>query len=172
MGSGSHVMACVLARQRGWPSPRFAVCDDFAGLRNALAENKIHAFLWEHFTTRPYQLAGDLSFAGEVSTPWGCFCAVIANPPKMDTTIVRKVVSSALNKCRQFQQNSDEATIQAIQKISGMTSEDAKAWHSAVRYAHPESDMSVSDLELARETVKSAGLIKQVRYASVSEYLA
>lgn len=171
MGSGSHVMACVLCRQRGWEPPQFLVCNDFAGLRSALSQKQIGAFLWEFFTTRPFQTAGHLTFAGEVPTPWGCFCAVVAHPPKIDIHEARSALHSVLNACVAFEEDSTGDSIRKVEEMSGMTSSDAMAWHKAVNYAHPDSSMPTLELELARDTVKTAGLVGSCKYASVLQYL-
>ncbi len=47
-GSGSHLMACVLALQRGWDPAKdltFHVAGDFASLRNAVNSGQADAFM-------------------------------------------------------------------------------------------------------------------------------
>lgn len=54
MGSGSHLMACVDAHNRGWdPSAvRLEVVGDLQGARKALGRGDADVFMWEKFTTK------------------------------------------------------------------------------------------------------------------------
>jgi hypothetical protein len=76
LGSGSHLMAYVLAQQRGWDPQRdvhFEVTGDFASLRASVNEGKTAAFMWETFTTKPYHDSGEVKRIGQITTPWPCF---------------------------------------------------------------------------------------------------
>jgi hypothetical protein len=164
-------MVSLLAEKRRWTTPEFEVCDDFTNLRAALSEGRIDAFLWEKYTTRPFQTAGDLSFAGEVVTPWGCFCAVVAYPPRVDTAAARQALRAVLNESVPFEKDSDGTSVEQITAMSGMTNADAKEWHRALRYAKVGQVMSQDDLRLARETLKAAGVIAGNQFSSEQEYL-
>jgi ABC-type nitrate/sulfonate/bicarbonate transport system substrate-binding protein len=168
-GSGSHTMACVLARRRGHPPPAFVVCGDFAGLRAALADRRIDAFLWEAFTTSPFAAAGDLRVAGGLPTPWGCFCAVV-DPAAVDVDGARAVMDRLLDACAAFERDADGSAVARIVGMSGMTAADAKRWHAAVRYARPGETIGDEQLALARDTVLGAGVIGKVVFDSVREY--
>ena len=76
LGSGSHLMACVLAVQRGWNPAKdlkFVVAGDFKSLRDAVNSGLADAFMWETFTTKPYWDSGELRRVGDITTPWPCF---------------------------------------------------------------------------------------------------
>merc|ERR1711965_936584 len=79
MGSGSHLMALVAARQRGAPDPLFEVVGDLQGARKALKNQEADLFMWEKFTTKPLVDSGEWSRVAEVPTPWPCF-AVVCTP--------------------------------------------------------------------------------------------
>jgi hypothetical protein len=51
-GSGSHIMAVLLAQQQQWTSYEWIVCDDIQGLLNGIQEHRIDTFLWEVITTQ------------------------------------------------------------------------------------------------------------------------
>ncbi|KKY15887.1 putative alphaglucosidase [Phaeomoniella chlamydospora] len=98
IGSGSHVMANVLAQQHGWDPKglEFIKCGPFADLRTAVnvqpdlnhtsTKDGADFFMWEHFTTKPYfhpdPLVSDhdskvvLKRLGEIYTPWPSWCVV------------------------------------------------------------------------------------------------
>ena len=74
-GSGSHVMAYVQARRRGWnPSElSFEVVNTLDNAVTALTEGTADYFMWEHFTTKPIVDAGVFRRLGDFPTPWSCF---------------------------------------------------------------------------------------------------
>jgi sulfonate transport system substrate-binding protein len=172
LGSGSHVMASVLARERGWKPPNFKVSQDFTGLLSDLKSGEIKAFLWEHYTTRPWEVTGELRFAGDVATPWGCFCAVVVHPQvSIDLSSVRTALEAVFVAGQAFEENAGGEAVKRVMSMSGMTLEDARSWHSAVRYARVGETMSDSELELARNTVRDAHVIDPTfKFSKVSDY--
>ncbi len=84
LGSGSHIMAFVLAQQEGWSSsleeanaldivPLGPLADLIAGVTGKeSADAAADFFLWEHFTTKPHFHAegSPLKKIGEIYTPW------------------------------------------------------------------------------------------------------
>lgn len=80
IGSGSYVMAFVLAEREGWldgsgenghkPFSDFVVLDNFANLRSAVNDGRADFFMWEHFTTKKYHDAGEVARVGDIYTPW------------------------------------------------------------------------------------------------------
>ena len=75
MGSGSHLMACVDAHERGVDPRRLAmeIVGSLDGARKALGEGSADVFLWEKFTTKFMVDSGEWKRIGEVPTPWPCF---------------------------------------------------------------------------------------------------
>ncbi|MGB3778556.1 MAG: ABC transporter substrate-binding protein [Tunicatimonas sp.] len=79
LGSGSHLMAYVLAQHHGW-SPdrlRFELVNNLDGARQALAQGVADGFLWEQFTTQPWVDAGEFRRVGVIDTPWPCFVVAV-----------------------------------------------------------------------------------------------
>lgn len=158
-GSGSHVMVQVLVKQEGWTkAPRFEVCQGFAGLRESLKSGRIDAFLWEHFTARPYEESGDVRSVGRVPTPWGCFSAVASTNCK-DGEDIRKMLDIFLKNGQNFTEDDASATLVA-QKY-GMSANDAKNWLNEVKYANSGRERVSPDvLELTKCTLRHAGVIQ------------
>jgi hypothetical protein len=75
MGSGSHLMALVLADREGWPldSLSFQVVDNLDGAIAAFENGAEGYFLWEKYTTSPAVDQGKLKRIGEIPSPWPCF---------------------------------------------------------------------------------------------------
>ena len=157
-GSGSHVMVNVLAKREEWEAtPRFTVCEDFAGLRRAVNEGTVDAFLWEKFTTRPYQSAGEVKMIGEIPTPWSCFAAVVKRDSgKME--VVQQAVSCFLKEAAQFVKR--ESSVQRICNRFSMSEGDARAWLTEVQYAEAYGNgLDEKELKLIRNTLREAGVI-------------
>lgn len=78
-GSGSHLMAYVMADQHGWnlDELKFNVIGDVYGGLWALENNEAQAFLWEKYTTFPFVEQGKCRYVGEVVTPWPCFVIAV-----------------------------------------------------------------------------------------------
>ncbi|MEO0424167.1 MAG: ABC transporter substrate-binding protein [Pseudomonadota bacterium] len=77
-GSGSHLMAYVYAKQKGWDPGqlRFVDVQDLAGARRSLGAGESTVFLWERFTTAPVVDAGEWRCIDICSTPWPSFVVV------------------------------------------------------------------------------------------------
>ncbi len=80
-GSGSHVMAHVQAKQRGWNTSKleFEVVNTLENAVEVLTEGKADYFMWEHFTTKPIVDAGIFKRLGDFPTPWSCFVIAATN---------------------------------------------------------------------------------------------
>ena len=85
MGSGSHLMAQVLATREGWPmdSLTFQIIDNLDGAVAAYARGEEGYFLWEKYTTSPAVAQGALVRTGELPSPWPCFVWV-ASPQALE----------------------------------------------------------------------------------------
>jgi len=85
-GSGSHVMAHVQAKQRGWDTSKlkFEVVNTLENAVKALTDGNADYFMWEHFTTKPIVDAGIFRRLGDFPTPWSCF-AIAGNPDAIAT---------------------------------------------------------------------------------------
>jgi sulfonate transport system substrate-binding protein len=136
MGSGSHIMVSVMARQHGWTrAPTFIVCNDFATLRADTASGKVDGFLWEQGMTSPFVRAGQLSQVGTVLSPWPCFmlvartAAVAARPAEL-TAAVAAIRNAALR----FKADG-AASVSLIATRYGIAEEAARQWFDIVQFA-------------------------------------
>lgn len=80
-GSGSELMAYVLADREGWPTSnlKFDVVGDVYGGLWALQNNKSQCFLWEKYTTFPFCEQKKCRYIDEIVTPWPCFVIAVKN---------------------------------------------------------------------------------------------
>jgi len=75
MGSGSHLMAYILAEEQGWNHSEidFNVVGDVYGGLWAIENGEADFFLWEKFTTQPFVDQGKCARIATLDTPWPCF---------------------------------------------------------------------------------------------------
>ena len=144
LGSGSHLMAYLLATRQGWPTDRleFTVDRDFRSMRRAVVEGTADIFMWEWFMTKPFVDEGELAVMGFIDTPWPCFglaakASWLAAPG--NAAALQAVMSVVLAQAAQFLREED-ASCEEICAAFGIALEDAKSWMTSVRYA---SDMTV-----------------------------
>ena len=80
-GSGSHIMAYVLANQLGYTPAEtdFVIVNDIDGATKALANGDAEIFLWEKYMTMPLIESGYLRRIGEIPTPWPGFVIAARN---------------------------------------------------------------------------------------------
>ncbi|MBC6365250.1 ABC transporter substrate-binding protein [Algoriphagus sp. AK58] len=81
MGSGSHLMALVLAKRENWnPADlSFDLVGNMEGAEKAMAEGSKGIFLWEKYTTAPMVKKGRMRRIGEIPSPWPCFVMVASD---------------------------------------------------------------------------------------------
>lgn len=137
MGSGSHLMAVVDARQRGWDPGKLdlVLVGGLDGAREAFRNHKADAFMWEKFMTKPLVDAGEFRRVGETPTPWPCF--VIAAREEVilqQGEALRKVLRLISRQALAFQQD-QEAAVALISKRFHLQAGDARSWLGATRWA-------------------------------------
>ena len=78
-GSGSHLMAYVLAEQEGikLEQENFEIIDSLAGARRLFKQGGDYVFLWEKFMTQPYVDQGEFRRIDTLPTPWPCFVVCV-----------------------------------------------------------------------------------------------
>ena len=137
-GSGSHLMAFVLAMQRGWDKefwPKFKVIGSFEKLRASVNSGETSAFMWETFTTKPYHDSGEVRRVGDITTPWPCFMvAALASNIDVKLGAMRAALAAVNEAAALFHKQS--ATMPSfIAETYKLKPEDAAAWYGGVDIA-------------------------------------
>jgi sulfonate transport system substrate-binding protein len=80
LGSGSHLMSFVHARERGWPPSdiEFVAVRSLQGAIDAFAARDADVFFWEKFMTKPVVDDGRFRRVGEFVAPWPAFVVCVA----------------------------------------------------------------------------------------------
>ncbi|GAA5957954.1 hypothetical protein JCM3765_006214 [Sporobolomyces pararoseus] len=173
IGSGSQVMASVMALNEGWTdadgkvSPiDFEVLDTFKALRDGVNTGKAAAFMWEKFTTRPY--LDEVRFIGTVPTPWHSW-AVVASPSTLAPSspllpVLESFLSNLTTSIRAF--DSTEArsqdSVEFVKKTFGYPEDDVRAWFDQVSYPQGEvKEIEKAMVEKTFKTLEAAGVLSQ-----------
>ncbi|WP_143960748.1 type 2 periplasmic-binding domain-containing protein [Litoribacter populi] len=161
LGSGSHLMAFLLAKQRGWPfdNLKFEVIGDLNGARESFRTNQPQAFLWEKYTTKPYVDNGEFRRIGSIPTPWPCFVIVAS----------QKALENYENELKQLQKGLYETSAELKDEDSlaedlsiyyDLKLDDIKAWLKDLNWA-TDPDMEKITLINTMTILEELSLIEQ-----------
>jgi len=162
-GSGSHLMAFVHARQRGWDPDdlELVLVGDLNGAREAFRQGQADAFMWEKAMTQPLVDNGAFRRVGECPTPWPCF--VVAAREEViarRSDALQKMLSVVTQSSQAFKQSPD--AIGLVSSRYGIKEEDVIAWISHTRWAGPGSkELTDNVLEYVVQTLTDLKLIDQ-----------
>jgi len=135
-GSGSELMAYVLADKHGWKlkNSQFVVVGGIEGAIAALPKRKAHIFLWERFVTAPLVKQGIFRRVGDLLTPWpGFYTAGRTEVLDRDRALVDQVVAIVLDHAAALVAE-PESTIDAIIERYGMARRETRAWLDSVEW--------------------------------------
>lgn len=162
-GSGSHLMAYVMADQYNWnlEGLKFNVIGDVYGGLWALENNEAQAFLWEKYTTSPFVKQGKCAYVGDVVTPWPCF--VIAARTEITEKypeILEQMCAIVNQKAREVKNNPDSAGI--ISWRYNLPLEQVNSWLS-------ETDWNYQGAEHASAFEKTTHYLQKLNLLSEEE---
>lgn len=159
-GSGSHLMASVLAEREKWnnQSIEFQIIDNLDGALAAYENNPDGLFLWEKFTTKPFVDQGHLKRLGEIPSPWPCF-TMIASQKAMDTfgDVLFQLRDLVYEESQRLKNSKD--TSKAISSFYQLNEEDIKDWMTQTTWA-TAPEISVGEFESAMKIMRSLGIIE------------
>lgn len=145
-GSGSHLMAFVHAREKGWDTRdlKFEVVHTLDGAVKSLKSGWADYFMWEHFTTKP--LVDDKTFRRleDCPTPWPCFVIAVRDSFwKNNPQLVREILNTINSYSREFKQiPSIDRTLANRYK---QQTEDIRKWLSKTQWSQKQLDPQVVD---------------------------
>lgn len=81
LGSGSHLMSIVNAKNQNWDSStlQFEIVNTIDGAVESLSSGKADYFMWERFMTKPLVDNGTFRRIADCPTPWPCFVIAVRN---------------------------------------------------------------------------------------------
>lgn len=135
-GSGSHLMAFILAQREGWDinTLKFVEIGDLEGAKKAFDKAEPNMFLWEKFTTKPLVDAGLFKRVGEIPTPWPCFVLVASNAALENSkSTISKLRDLVYQKAQSIFQ--DENSPKMLSEFYGIQRQDIVTWLGHTRWA-------------------------------------
>ncbi|EKM58327.1 uncharacterized protein PHACADRAFT_207160 [Phanerochaete carnosa HHB-10118-sp] len=163
LGSGSQTMAYVMALQQGWPTDNllFKVNNDIRGLIDSVNDGSTSAFMWEWFTTKPYQDAGEVRFIGSVPTPWPSWM-IAAHPTRAPAQALSTFLQQLSGYVRVFdsKEKREKDDVEFIREKFGYREEDIKAWLATVGYPPDCATIDTKVIEDTLTVLEKAGFIK------------
>lgn len=161
-GSGSHLMAFVLAKRENWNSQNltFEVVGDLDGAKKALSGKDTKIFLWEKYTTKPLVDSGVFKRIGEVPTPWPCF-SIIAHPSALEKyqTIIQKLRGLVYNKSAELLTKESYST--QLSNYYKIQEEDIKSWLDQTHWSTHNS-ISIKMLDETMGVLLELGLVEKL----------
>lgn len=151
-GSGSHLMAYVLAQQRGWDvrAMAFEVVGKLDNARAAFKGGTIDAFMWEEFTTKPLVYSGEWRCVGVCTTPWPCFAVAVRSSALAAHPAEVRVLLERVRACARAFKAAGDASVRRVTDKYGIKPDDARAWFDATEWS---CELGMSD-EMLRHVVE------------------
>ncbi|ESU18762.1 hypothetical protein FCR2A7T_21650 [Flavobacterium cauense R2A-7] len=105
IGSGSHLMAIVNAKNQNWNTQnlQFEIVNTIDGAVDALSNGTADYFMWERFMTKPLVDNGTFRRIADCPTPWPCFVIAVRNEfLKNNKHIVEQILEIINNTTTEF----------------------------------------------------------------------
>lgn len=175
IGSGSHIMAFVLAQQEGWLQQTkdsksegltIVPLGPFKDLRDGVTSSAADFFMWEHFTTKPYFHGDDtpLKKIGEIYTPWPSWHIAASRSsfpdPAGDETL-KQIFDSLDQGIKAFNADPDSGIRMLGTGEAGChySEEDGREWLKDVRFVQGTRGVDAGVMSGVVDVLKTAGVI-------------
>ena len=159
-GSGSHLMAFLLAEREGWNpnSLQFEEIGNLDGAKKSFEGPEPKLFLWEKFTTKPLVDQGLFKRIGEIPTPWPCFVIVASHQSLYQHAhMLRKIRDLVYEEALKLKSLPDASS--DISNFYGIQKHDIEVWMENTTWAKSNIIKS-EELQKVIETLHKLQIIK------------
>jgi ABC-type nitrate/sulfonate/bicarbonate transport system substrate-binding protein len=162
IGSGSHLMAHLLARNEGWDRQEldFEIVGNLDGAINAFKKNNPKAFLWEKYTTQPLVDKGIFRRIGEIPTPWPCFVMVASVRMLKDKADLLAKIKKEIYRVNQTVMNDKKKFIVPISEKYLLSQAGVAAWLAQTNWATNDEFLQ-EEIDNTLEVIMDIGLINK-----------
>tara|TARA_R110000796_G_scaffold162592_3_gene279490 strand:+ start:22308 stop:23177 length:870 start_codon:yes stop_codon:yes gene_type:complete len=160
-GSGSHLMAIIDAKARGWSTEnmKFEVIDNLAGARESFQYGDSDIFLWEKFTTKSLVDSGEFRRVGERKTPFSCFVICVSDKAfEEKKEAVLTTINALFQQVNQFVASTDK--VKRISEFYHLKPEDVEAWLKDVNWT-PRPHLNQAMLQTTIDTLGVLNLVSE-----------
>lgn len=158
-GSGSHLMAFVHARERGWSvdALELVAVGNLAGAIAAFAAGTADVFFWEKFMTKPLVDDGRFRRVGEFVAPWPAFVLCVATTVTAAQRVaLARLFGAVLSQARALAARADAAHV--IGTRYGLDPVDVAEWLRATRWS-TRCGITPAELEPVTTALSALGLV-------------
>ena len=171
-GSGSHLMAFVLARQMKWNRLRFEVVGNLKGAQEFLQNTPDALFMWEKAMTDPLVKRGVFKRIGQVPTPWPCFVLAVRKDISTEQGgRLKSILEEVKRACGSFKENRSKSIDRVVGKF-GIEKHLVEEWFDQLRFGSEEGfdQTGLRMLEMVRDTLVTVGQLPQsLQTANIAE---
>jgi len=160
MGSGSHLMALVLAKREGWKAEglSFEIIGNMDGAKEAMDAGNEGIFLWEKYTTAPMVKNGTMKSIGEVPSPWSCFVMVASDKALAEFgTVILELRDKLYDISEAFSLWENRSELLAT--FYRLDQNDVEKWLKQTRWC-TKAKVSISELKEAIKAMKDLGILQ------------
>lgn len=160
MGSGSHLMALVLAKREGWDVDEltFEIIGNMDGAKEAMENGNEGIFLWEKYTTSPMVKNGTMKRIGEVPSPWPCFVMVVSDKALAEYGNIIFEVRDELYKIS-IAWSENPNRVKTLAEFYELDQADVEKWLEQTLWS-TTAKVSQSQLENAMKRMQELGILK------------
>lgn len=160
VGSGSHIMAYVLAEQNGWKisEEQFVTVGSIDGALEAFDEDRADVLLWEKFMTLPYVQSGKVARQGDLISPWPCF-VLVANEAALERKSEITKLSDSILEANKIVMKT-KGSRKAISDHYGLPLKLIQQWYNTVEWQGSDW-ISKKVLMNVQSTLLSVGIIDE-----------
>ncbi|GMQ24180.1 substrate-binding domain-containing protein [Algoriphagus sp. oki45] len=161
MGSGSHLMAKVLAENLQWnlENLTFEQIGNLEGAKEAFSKGNEGIFLWERYTTSPEVNKKTMKRIGEVKSPWPCFVMAVSQKClEQFPGIAQKVRNEIYSVVEEVlaMENLNEV----LAKEYHLDKNDVDSWLAQTQWCQ-KSEISTSQIESIQDQLIHFGILNQ-----------
>tara|TARA_R110000796_G_scaffold88850_4_gene191909 strand:- start:68214 stop:69068 length:855 start_codon:yes stop_codon:yes gene_type:complete len=157
-GSGSHLMAYLLAKKENWDtdSLKFEVINNLDGAISALTHKKADYFMWERFTTKPQVDNGTFRRIDDCPTPWPCFVIAATDKFISENKNILQHILEVINLYTEEFKNIPSID-KTLSNAYNQKLEDIREWIIITQWS--QSKFNASTLKKVQETLFNLKLI-------------
>ena len=162
MGSGSHLMAHLLAKNEGWTSQdlEFEIIGNLDGAIKSFSKNNAKAFLWEKYTTKPLVDKGLFRRIGEIPTPWPCFVIVASKHMLRERRDLLQKIQKEIYRINSNLMEDKQKFVRSISEKYLIGQSDVAEWLTQTNWA-TEGAVSKHDIDTTLSVMMDIGLINK-----------
>jgi len=162
MGSGSHLMAHLLAKNQGWASQDldFEIIGNLNGATKSFSKNNAKAFLWEKYTTKPLVDKGLFRRVGEIPTPWPCFVIVASGQMLKERRDLLCKIQKEIYRINKTLMEDKQSFVLPISEAYQIGKADVEEWLAQTNWA-TDGEVLDHDVITTLDVLMNLGLISK-----------